>query len=176
MDTPRDRRALLADGSSSTSLSTASARSEHFWPRSSRRLFCPPKSCRPMCCCCTITGPTAADGRPRLAAHVVAGPLQVHRDRNLPGPTLRRLKWLRNSRRRRVSRRLAASRCSRITPGPSTCRGAEEHKSEAIAIQSEEVYERYMKYLDRLRQAALGRLHRRQPVHAGEVVIAPARG
>ena len=45
----------------------------------------------------------------------------------------------------------------------------EAKKDEAIAIQSEEVYERYMKYLTGLRGRIPGRLHRRQPVHTGEV-------
>ncbi len=51
----------------------------------------PTKSCRPDgVLLCTRSPPDqAADGRPRLAAHVVAGPLsQVHRDRNLPGANL----------------------------------------------------------------------------------------
>ncbi len=45
----------------------------------------------------------------------------------------------------------------------------EAHKDEAIAIQSEEVYERYMKYLTGCAKAIPDGLHRLQPVHAGEV-------
>ncbi len=41
------------------------------------------------------------------------------------------------------------SRCSRTLPRPSTCGPTcwRLRKDEAIAIQSEEVYERYMKFL-----------------------------
>ena len=50
---------------------------------------------------------------------------------------------------RRVSASPGASRFSRTTPRPSTC-GRQRwtaRRDEAIAIQSEEVYDRYMKYL-----------------------------
>ena len=45
------------------------------------------------------------------------------------------------------------------------------NKDEAIAIQSEEVYERYMKYLTGCADMFRSRIHRRQPVHAGEVAL-----
>jgi cyclopropane-fatty-acyl-phospholipid synthase len=52
----------------------------------------------------------------------------------------------------------------------------EAHHDEAIAIQSEEVYQRYIRGLpavhevpDRLRRAIPDRLHRRQPIHLGEI-------
>ena len=45
----------------------------------------------------------------------------------------------------------------------------EARKDEAIAIQSEEVYERYIKYLTGCAELLPRRLHRRQPVHVGEV-------
>ena len=45
----------------------------------------------------------------------------------------------------------------------------EAHKDEAIAIQSEEVYERYMKYLTGCAKMFRDRQDRRRPVHAGEV-------
>ena len=48
----------------------------------------------------------------------------------------------------------------------------EAHRDEAIEIQSEEVYERYMKYLTGCANTVPRRLHRRQPVHLGEILIA----
>ena len=50
----------------------------------------------------------------------------------------------------------------------------EAHKDEAIAVQSEEVYDRYMHYLTGCARFP-GRLHRRQSVHPREVA-APAGG
>ncbi len=44
----------------------------------------------------------------------------------------------------------------------------EARKDEAIAIQSEEVYERYMRYSDRLRRPIQQGQHRRLPVHVGQ--------
>ena len=41
----------------------------------------------------------------------------------------------------------------------------EAHRDEAIAIQSEEVYDRYMQLPHGLRPGVQGRLHRRRPVH-----------
>ena len=52
----------------------------------------------------------------------------------------------------------------------------ESRKDEAIAIQSEEVYERYMKYLTGTRGRFPQRLHRHQPVHAGEVIESGSSG
>ena len=46
----------------------------------------------------------------------------------------------------------------------------ESRKDEAIAIQSEEVYERYMKFLRGTVGQIPCRLHRHQSVHDGEVV------
>ena len=43
------------------------------------------------------------------------------------------------------------------------------HKDEAIAVQSEEVYNRYMRYLTGCAKGFRDRLHRRQPVHPAEV-------
>ena len=43
----------------------------------------------------------------------------------------------------------------------------EAHKDEAIAVQSEEVYDRYMRYLTGCADLFRDGLHRRQPVHAG---------
>ena len=45
----------------------------------------------------------------------------------------------------------------------------EAHKDEAIAIQSQEVYDRYMQLPHGLRAGLPDRLHRRPPVHAGQV-------
>ena len=48
-----------------------------------------------------------------------------------------------------ASRSIACSRCSRTTPSTLDLWAAalEARRDEAIAIQSEEVYDRYMKYL-----------------------------
>ena len=52
----------------------------------------------------------------------------------------------------------------------------EAHKDEAIEIQSEEVYERYMKYLTGCAECVPDRLHRLPPLHPGEVDFAAAAG
>jgi cyclopropane-fatty-acyl-phospholipid synthase len=49
----------------------------------------------------------------------------------------------------------------------------EAHKDEAIEIQSEDGVRALYEAPDRLRQDVPDRVHRRQPVHPGEVVIAP---
>ena len=49
------------------------------------------------------------------------------------------------------------------------------HKDQAIALQSEEVYERYMKYLTGCAKMFRIRLHRRQPVHLREVTTSARR-
>ena len=45
-------------------------------------------------------------------------------------------------------------------------------ETEAIELQSQEVYERYMKYLTGCAKSIPRRLHRRQPVHSAEVTDA----
>ena len=107
--------------------------------------------------------PLTFDGRPVR---------QVHPDRDLP----RRAAAVdRDGRGARGQGRLHAdprrSRCSRTTPRTLDIWAAalEAHKDEAIAIQSEEVYDRYMKYLTGCADVFRDRLHRRQPVHARQV-------
>ena len=51
----------------------------------------------------------------------------------------------------------------------------EARKDEAIAIQSEEVYERYMKFLSGTARRFPDRLCRHQPVHAGKVSNSSSR-
>ncbi len=113
-----------------------------------------------------ITGlDQAADGRPRLAAHTLwlARFLKFIATEIFPGANLRRLKW-RTVGEDGVSRRTAASRCSRIVVTLDLWAEAlQEHKKRGYRDPvRKSVYERYMKYLT---CAVPGRLHRLfQPV------------
>ena len=71
-----------------------------------------------------------------------------------PGGQLPRSRWWSSTPRRRSSSSTAGSHCGCTTPGPSTSGPRHcPHIVEAVKIQSEEVYQRYMRYLTGCAQA-----------------------